>query len=336
MKDRILQELRQTDGFVSGEHLSQICGGVSRTAIWKQIKNLQKEGYQIEAKSSAGYRLVGLADVFNARELAAQIAEGCFACAEKIHCYEEVTSTNTVAKEWAQKAPNRESRHGLVVTAERQTAGKGRLGRAWNSAPGEGIWCSVVLAPEMLLSEASRFSFIAAVAIAEGLSQYTGLAVKIKWPNDLLVQGKKICGILVEMAAEAEHVNHFVLGFGINANQALSDFPEELQAKATSLFLQTGQKVSRLPLLAQILQSLEQTLLLYQKEGFAPIGKRWMDNACFLDEVIIIRQNDKVLASGLMRGIDDDGALLLERQGGEILRILSGDVSMRKNDGSYS
>ena len=221
MKDLILKELRQAEGYISGERLSELCG-VSRTAIWKHIKMLQQEGYQIESQHGAGYRLVGLADVLNARELADHLQGSCFAPFAKIHCYQEVTSTNTVAKDLAQKAADRSKKHGIVVTAESQTAGKGRLGRPWNSAQGSGIWCSVVLAPAMTLAEASRFSFIAATAIAEGVRRYTDLNIQIKWPNDLVLDGRKICGILVEMVAEAEHVDFFVLGFGLNVNQCLS------------------------------------------------------------------------------------------------------------------
>ncbi len=334
MKEQILKELRQAEGYISGEHLSELCG-VSRTAIWKQIKTLQQEGYQIESQHGAGYRLVGMADVLNARELSSYLQGTCFWPAEKMHCYAEVDSTNTVARQWAQKAANRETRHGLAVTAESQTAGKGRLGRPWNSLPGAGIWCSVVLAPPIALTEASRFSFIAAVAIAYGIKQYTNLEVQIKWPNDLLIQGQKICGILVEMAAEAEQVDYFILGFGLNVNQRQDDFPEELQKKATSLYAQSGTKIDRMALLSQILRSIEKHLDLYQKEGFAPIRQKWLDSACFLGEKVVIRQQERIIEEGILRGIDDDGALLLEQSNGQLIRILAGDVSLRQADGSY-
>ena len=334
MKELILKELRQADGYISGERLSEVCG-VSRTAIWKQIKSLQQEGYQIESQHGAGYRLLGMADVLNARELAEHLAGSCFASMSKIHCYQEVTSTNIVAKEWAQKAEGRDARHGLVVTAESQSAGKGRLGRPWSSAAGEGIWCSVVLAPVMTLVEASRFSFIAATAIAEGIEAYTKLAVRIKWPNDLVISGRKICGILVEMVAEAEQIDYFVLGFGLNVNQSAEDFPDDLQKKATSLAVQMGAKIDRMALLCHILRALEQKLALYQAEGFAPIRQKWLASACFLNEKVVIRQQERVLDEGIMQGIDDDGALLLKRSSGETVRILSGDVSLRSAEGGY-
>lgn len=332
MKEQILKELRQAEGYISGEHLSELCG-VSRTAIWKQIKALQQEGYQIESQHGAGYRLVGMDDVLNARELSSYLQDTCFGPVEKIHCYTEVTSTNTVAKELAQKAATREARHGLTITAESQTAGKGRLGRSWNSVPGAGIWCSVVLAPPIALTEASRFSFIAAVALAYGIKQYTNLDVQIKWPNDLLIQGQKICGILVEMVAEAEQVDYFVLGFGINVNQCAEDFPEQLQKKATSLYVQGGVKIDRMALLCQILRSIEHYLDLYQRESFALIRQKWLDSACFLGEKVVIRQQERIIEEGLLQGIDDDGALLLEQSDGQLIRILAGDVSLRQADG---
>lgn len=334
MKDLILKELRQAEGYISGERLSELCG-VSRTAIWKQIKTLQQEGYQIESQHGAGYRLVGIADIMNARELAAQLQGSCYSSPAKIHCYQEVTSTNNVAKELAQKAGSRQAKHGIVVTAESQTAGKGRLGRPWNSAQGSGIWCSVVFAPTMALTEASRFSFIAATAIAEGIRRYTHLDVQIKWPNDLVLNGKKICGILVEMIAEAEHIDYFILGFGINVNQYLEDFSEELREKATSLAIRSGAKIDRMALLCQILLSLEQQLALYQSEGFTPIRQNWLENACFLGDKVVIRQQERIIDEGVVEGIDEDGALLLQRPNGQIVRILSGDVSLRQADGRY-
>lgn len=334
MKDLILKELRQAEGYISGERLSELCG-VSRTAIWKHIKTLQQEGYQIESQHGAGYRLVGMADVLNARELADHLQGSCFAPSAKIHCYQEVTSTNTVAKELAQKAADRQAKQGIVVTAENQTAGKGRLGRPWTSAQGTGICCSVVLAPMMTLAEASRFSFIAATAIAEGVRRYTGLDVQIKWPNDLVLNGRKICGILVEMVAEAEHVDYFVLGFGLNVNQTSADFPQEIAQKATSLAIQSGVKIDRMALLCQILLSIEEHLALYQSQGFAPIRQKWLASACFLGEKVVIRQQERIIDEGTVQGIDEDGALLLERPDGQTVRILAGDVSLRQADGRY-
>lgn len=331
MRNKILDELLQATDYISGETLSELCG-ISRTAIWKHIKVLQQEGYQIESQHGSGYKLIDKNDVLNERELLADLKKKHFAPLPEVHCYKEVTSTNAVAKELALNALNK---NGIVVTAESQSAGKGRLGRPWASAAGAGLWCSIVIAPEMALTEASRFSFIAAVAITESIRQVTGLEVQIKWPNDIVYQGKKLCGILVEMVAEAEQVDFFILGFGINVNQSLQDFPKEIQEKATSLRIETGQSISRAKLLQSILYTLNMNLSVYKKQYFEPIKEKWCDYACLLGEDVVIMNHNKNFYEGELLGIDDDGALLLKSANGDVRRVLAGDVSLKNAKGGY-
>ena len=219
MKTEILRMLKISDGYVSGQMLCDTFG-VSRTAIWKVINQLKEEGYEIEAASKKGYRMIKIPDILSKEEIESQI-ETKWAGRTTVY-FDEVDSTNTRAKFLAEEG----AVHGTLVAAEQQNAGKGRRGHTWESPRGNGIWMTLILKPDILPQSASMVTLIAALAIARSIKKSYGLDAKIKWPNDIVINGKKVCGILTEMSSDIETINYIIIGMGINANITL--FPEEI------------------------------------------------------------------------------------------------------------
>ena len=248
MKAEILKMLRQTEGYLSGQ---QLCDQfrVSRTAIWKVINQLKEEGYEIEAVRNKGYRIVDCPDRISADEIRSHLETRW--AAQYLKCYDEVDSTNTRVKILGEKgAP-----HGTLVVADRQNAGKGRRGRSWSSPAGSSIYMSILLKPEFAPSQASMLTLLMAYSAAKALREKTQEDVVIKWPNDLVLNKKKICGILTEMSAEIDYINYVVIGPGINVNT--EEFPEEIANTATSLYLETGMRFRRAELIAAIMETFE-------------------------------------------------------------------------------
>ena len=216
VKTEILKAIKEEAGFVSGQELCDRFG-VSRTAVWKAIGQLKEEGFQIEAVRNKGYRLLSSDDVITEAELMSSM-EGGFI--KKIVYYEETDSTNIRARKLAEEgAPD-----GTLVVTDFQNAGRGRRGRMWVSPSGTGIFMSLILRPDILPSSASMLTLVAALAVYDGIKETTGLETVIKWPNDIVAEGKKLCGILTEMSAELEGIHYVVTGIGINAN--MTEFPE--------------------------------------------------------------------------------------------------------------
>lgn len=328
-KAKILTVLLQNEGYISGETLSELCQ-VSRAAIWKQIKRLQQEGYDIQSQHGLGYRLIGRADALNPQQIKCNLKPGIFLTADAIHYLDSIDSTNSEAKRLALAG----AREGTVVLAEVQTAGKGRLGRSWTSSGQKGIWCSVLLTPPVNIAQVGQYSFVAAVAVAEGIAAATGLPVEIKWPNDVLINRKKVCGVLLELVAELEQVDTLIVGFGVNVNQELADFPEEVQHKATSLAILSGKRVNRVEVLSKILNALQENYQLMEQEGFEPIRQKWLQRCCLLGQEVVISGNGRQIMEGILAGLRADGALLLETAEGQ-QAILSGDVSLRSPGSQY-
>lgn len=322
MKEAVLRMLRQSSPeFVSGEEICKVLN-VSRTAVWKYIKALKEDGYKIEARSRAGYLFKSAPDIPYPEEIREGLVARIFG--QRVYYYNSIPSTNVQARELAQKgAPE-----GTLVVAEEQTGGKGRLGRSWHSPGGKGLWFSLIFRPQTIPAQAAQLTILAAVAMAEAIRKETGLPAGIKWPNDLLLDGKKICGILTEMSAEMERVNHLVLGAGINVDQSEEDFPEELKDTATSLLLALNRPVPRVKLLQSILASIEAWYDRWLTEGFTPVLGRWKDFSVTLRRPVRIHTFNGSW-DGWAEDVDEEGALILQMPDLSRKRIISGEVSLR-------
>ena len=239
---------------------------------------------------------------------------------KQVICCRETDSTNARARDLA----DRGAAEGTLVVAETQTRGRGRKGRTWFSAPGAGIYASLVLRPSMPPSQAPRITFLTAVAAAEALMNETGLDVRIKWPNDLLVRGKKIAGILTEISAERGALEYAVVGLGMNVNA--DAFPDDIGEKATSVFIETGKRFSRIKILKEYLRQEEQGLKRLGANGFAPILGRWKELADTIGRQICVEMPDDT-CEGWVEDVDPEGVLILREGPGTLRRIVSGDVT---------
>lgn len=331
MKEKIIETLSKTDGYISGEELSELFG-VSRTAIWKHINILKGEGYEIESQTRKGYKLLKRPDALIKSEILSQLNTKNWG-KEHLYTYEETDSTNLIAKKLAREGKP----EGTVVVAEHQRAGKGRLGRQWISPKGSGIWLSFILRPPMLPTFAPQISFVIAVGMIRALKNTTGLDVKTKWPNDILIDRRKAVGILTELSAEMERINYIVVGVGVNVNQKAEDFPPEFKDKSTSLKLANtgGQKFSRVKILQGILEEMEKIYNDYLDKGFASILEEWKNNSITIGEEVEVIMGEERL-SGLAIDVDKDGSLLVKKDNGDVERIIAGDVSLRKKGGQYA
>jgi len=323
--DRTILEFLKNhrEDYVSGEAMSRHMG-VSRTAVWKHIKELKKRGYQIESSSRKGYRLLGEPDLFTSDELSLGMPTRYLG--KNVICFETIGSTNNYIKEHADQLPE-----GTLLVSEEQKTGRGRLGREWTSPSGKGIWMSLLLKPEISPQEAPKITQIAAAALIETVKGLYGLDVKVKWPNDIVINGKKVCGILTEMGAELDRVNHIVLGIGVNAN--IDAFSGELADKATSLKIETGHSLDRKEFLFYFLKELELLLDRFFEEGDFESSL----NICRNHSAVIGRKvwiNPKEgFVEVLATGINDDGELVVQYEDGRVKTVLSGEVSIRAENG---
>lgn len=319
-KDELLKYLKHSDGvWISGETLASALA-ISRTAIWKHIKALQEEGYQIESSTNRGYTLKAIPD----RLLPAEIREGLktirFA-RKNIEYYRETDSTNVRARMLAHEgAPE-----GTLVVAETQTQGRGRRGRTWFSPPACGIYMSIILRPLVQPHEAPQLTLLTAVAMVETLLGFVDLPFTIKWPNDILIQGKKISGILTEMAMEMDRVDYVVVGLGLNVNTSEEAMAEEIHEIATSLKILTGKTFSRLEILQHFLKKLEDYYALFQGRQFEVIRNRWKELSGIIGRRVKIENLDHAY-EGEVVDIDQDGFLVLRLPTGALQRIVAGDV----------
>lgn len=319
VKSELLKKLFAAKGQpVSGQEIADQYG-LSRTAIWKYIKELEAEGYEIGSQRKKGYYLIAAPDVVNASTLAQHLETERYG--KTVHHYGSVETTQTIAHEKAQQG----AYEGTAVLAEEQTKGKGRLARPWNSAPSSGIWMSLILRPKLAPHEAPQLTLVAAVAIIRAIEDVTNASPAIKWPNDILLNGKKITGILTEMQADPDRVKAIILGIGMNVNQQQEDFPEELQDIASSLRIETGQEVNRAQLAARVLYYLEHYVDLYVTKGFAPIKLLWESYATITGKRVRANMvNESITGKAL--GISEDGVLQLQLDDGTVRGIYSADI----------
>jgi BirA family transcriptional regulator, biotin operon repressor / biotin---[acetyl-CoA-carboxylase] ligase len=324
---KILKALRGAgSGSLSGGDLAQQFG-VTRAAIWARIQELRSLGYQVDASAHGGYRLISAPDLLHADDLVSRLP-GVRVIGRDIQVFQETTSTNDVVEKMARDGVG----EGVVVFAEKQTKGRGRLGRAWLSPGYRGLWFSVLLRPSMLPQEVTRITILAAAALARAIAGQTKLDVEIKWPNDLLLRGRKFGGILMELGAEPDRINHVVLGIGLDVNLAAGEFPLELRKLATSLRLESGQPVNRAELAVRILLELDRDYERLNKGGFSEIAEEWEQLCSTLGREVTIRMGPRVL-QGRAEALDSDGALLLRTQHGHLERVLGGDVTLREGNG---
>lgn len=304
--------------YLSGEDISKKFG-ITRSAIWKQINALRDIGYVIKSSPRLGYCLDESPDLLLPEEIWS--TSDLTVLGSKI-CYYSITgSTNEDAKKLAREGvPD-----GTLVIAEKQHKARGRMGRAWNSPDG-GLWFSVILRPHFVPMDAPKLTIMTAVAVAEAIIQTTGIHAKIKWPNDILTDGKKVCGILTEMSAEMDAINYVIIGVGINVNN--DDFPDELKGIGTSLKQIKGENINRLALLSALLKKLEYYYIKAENEGFHEVFEKWRSLCINLGKKVNITGKNGSF-EGIAIDIDEFGALLVRTENGEVVRVLSGDVSLR-------
>jgi BirA family transcriptional regulator, biotin operon repressor / biotin---[acetyl-CoA-carboxylase] ligase len=313
--EQILSLLRgQKKAHISGEAISQALN-ISRSAVWKQISSLRASGYKISAEPSKGYTLDASPDTLNPSEI--RLGMKSRLVGRRILSLPEAVSTNASAFRLAEEG----AEEGTTLIADFQSGGKGRLGRVWASPQGVNLYCSIILRPPIKPVAAPQLTFLSVVAVARTIERLTDLKPRIKWPNDILVEGRKVAGLLNEMSAETDKVNFVVLGIGVNINMQAEQFPADLRHPATSLFIETGKTVNRTAFTRVLLEELDDLYLEFIKEGYAPVRKEWLEKSRLEGAVVTVTDNGSS-RSGRVRGIDEYGALILET--GE--QILSGDV----------
>ena len=319
LRQKLVEILKQNrEDFISGQKLSEIMK-VSRTAIWKQIKELEKLGYKIQAHRKLGYRLISEPDLLIYEEIAPYLNTK-FIGRNYIH-KESLSSTNDMAKELAYKVPD-----GTVIVAEEQTKGRGRMGRSWFSEKSSCILTSVILKPQIRPEKTVALTQVAALTVVKAIEEVCSVKTKIKWPNDIILNSKKVCGILTEMSSEIDVVNYIVIGIGINVN--CTEFPDDLKEKATSLQLELEKPVDRKKLLASLLNNLEIYYKEYEEKGFESLRPLILENSITIGKEVRVIYTDREIR-GQAIAIDKEGKLVIKTEKGEKMAILSGEVSVR-------
>lgn len=328
MRYKILMALREASPeFVSGEALSKLLG-VTRTTVWKCINELRTEDYDIEASSGNGYRLVSKPGQLNGFETAYRL--GTAIIGRNVSYFDMLDSTNSYAKKLATKG----CEDGTVVIAGRQTAGRGRIGRRWESPQDKGLYLTVVLKPGIPPEKIQLLTLVASVAVVDAINTVCGAGAGIKWPNDIILDGKKVCGILTEMNCETDLVNFAVLGIGINFSQTADDFPEDLRDKAVSLiaYLQNKGMESKIPnrldLVRGVLTELDKGYALLTGGCGDKIVEMWKRRSLTIGREVSIQHRDGHY-TGTALDITGDGRLVVSCSDGAIREVLSGEISVR-------
>jgi BirA family biotin operon repressor/biotin-[acetyl-CoA-carboxylase] ligase len=320
---KILSALRANPDGVSGAELAEQLK-ISRAAVWSRIEELRRVGFEIEAGPHFGYRLVDEPDALFADDLLARLGK-TKVVGRDIQVFEQTTSTNDVIEMLARNGV----REGVVVFAEAQTKGRGRLGRKWMSPTHKGLWFSVLLRPELRPQETTQLTAASATALRRAIKTVTGLSAEIKWPNDLLVGGKKVVGILTEMSAEVDRVRHVILGIGVDVNQDAAEFPPELRKIATSLKIEAGQEISRAELAVEILRELDCDYTRMAGGKFSGVADEWEAGCATIGKNVSVQMGARQVR-GRAEALDDDGALLVRTEHGRLERIIGGDVTLEK------
>lgn len=320
MRDQILALLKENKDFISGQELCERFS-VSRTAVWKAINALKDAGYEVEAVRNKGYRLVASPDVLLSDEIKSLLETKWFG--RKILYFDSIDSTNNEIKRQAEK----ELVPGMLAIAEEQTAGRGRRDRNWVSPPGTGIWMSFPVKPDLPPYKAPMITLVTALATAKAIEEETGLEALIKWPNDIVVNGHKITGILTEMSAEMTCIHYVVIGIGINVNT--EEFPEDIRETASSLYIEGGNRIKRSRLVASFGKYFEKYYEMFCEAGnLSTIRQEYEERLVNRNkEVYIIEKENKLKRTAI--GIGDEGELIVEDEAGNEEKIIAGEVSVR-------
>lgn len=327
MKEKILRILREAKDYVSGQELCEQLG-VSRTAVWKVIGQLKEEGYEIDGVKNRGYHISSIPDVMTEAEIGSRLNTKVMGrCCIS---YKEVDSTNTRAKRLAEEGKP----HGTLVCAERQTGGKGRRGRVWSSPSGVAIYMSLLLRPPINPVHTSMLTLVMGLAAAKACNEVLrrkmgedAPKVQVKWPNDLVLEGRKLAGILTELSTEVDYINHVVTGIGINVNTKA--FPEEIAATANSLFTATGKTFSRAELTVCCMEYFEECYETFIKtENFSALKEEYESLLVNAGRQVQVLEPEHAY-TGKALGINDKGELLVEREDGQITAVYAGEVSVR-------
>lgn len=322
MKNKIIEFLKNNqDKYVSGEEISNILG-VTRAAVWKHIKSLKDMGYNIESAPKKGYKLVMSPDILTYNEIKEYLKTEFVG--RDIYYFDELDSTNSYAKSIAEQLEG----EGQVVITEKQVNGRGRLGRQWVSQNNKGIWMSIILKPKIDIYDVSKITQVAAASVNKAINDLDVNSL-IKWPNDIIIDNKKVCGILTEMNSEINIINYIVVGIGINVNHNKSDFSEEIKDVATSVKIHNNcNNVKRNELVARILNYFEDYYNEFVSGNFNVSLNICKENSYVLNKYINIIKNDKITVAKAI-DINDNGELVVEYNDGNIGTILSGEVSVR-------
>ncbi len=319
MRTEILALLRETDGYVSGQELCEKFG-VSRTAVWKAVKQLKEAGYQIRAVQNKGYRLISVPDILSESELKSRRKTTWIG--KKIFYFDTVGSTNTEAKRLAEEGLE----SGTLVVAGRQDSGRGRRGKVWQSPEGTAIYMTLLLKPEVETNHAARLTLVMALAVSKAITEVTGRPAGIKWPNDIVMNGKKICGILTELSAQPDYIDYLVIGVGINVHT--EEFSEELAETATSVFLETGRHFLRAELIEAVWEAFEEYYEIFLlTEDLSALVKEYDSRMVNLHKMVKVL-DPKEPFEGKAMGITPGGELIVDTWESRRL-VSSGEVSVR-------
>ncbi|WP_431799147.1 biotin--[acetyl-CoA-carboxylase] ligase [Halobacillus andaensis] len=325
-RNRLIQLLDKSDGYISGQQLSDKLN-ISRTAVWKHMKELEKDGYEIEAIQRKGYRILSSPDKVS--ENTVQWGLDTNWLGHQLFHYKEVPSTQDIAHQLAkQNKP-----HGTVVIADEQVKGKGRMSRPWHSPKGKGVWMSILLRPDLVPVQAPQLTLLAATVLAEVFGEEETIAPQIKWPNDILISHKKVSGILTEMQAEHDQIQYVVLGIGINVNQTSEEIPEELRKKASSLRIESEQIWPITDTIKKLLHQFEVTYDQFMAHGFQHVKKLWEKYGYQIGEKVTIKTMKKEWEAVLV-GIEPDGALRARDFNGNEEKLYSAEIQW--GEGGYN
>ncbi len=317
--EKILKLLTKSQSHpISGQEIGHLLG-MSRTSVWKRIRDLRSLGYEIEASTRSGYRLIRSPDLLIPFEIKLNLRTRWMG--RRIHYFQKIDSTNSKAYELALKG----AKEGEIVIAESQKRGRGRLGRKWFSPPFLNLYLSVILRPKIPPHQASLLTLMAAVATAEAIEKYSGLQPLIKWPNDILMRNRKVAGLLNEIRSEGDRIDFIILGIGVNLNMKTTQFPQEIRSLATSLKIEKGESISRKEFLQTLLKTLEEWYEIFMKEGGERILKVWREKSRIKGRAVRVTSFGQSF-TGRAVDVDSEGALILRIRKGERRRIVAGDI----------